>query len=873
MGIGIGASLRQKVGRGEAQHARSTNAAPRTIGVFWAATESTGVAGQQHSTRFGSLLQQHRLAAGLSQEELAEHAGLSRRGISDLERGRRRPLPGTARRLVDALQLEGPARTELLNGTQWRARSAPHTDRWETHLPIALSTFVGREAELTQIRSLLETARLLTLTGSGGVGKTRLALDIGRAVEADGNRRVCLVELAAVAECAAVARAAVAAVGLPEQAGRAPIDALKFGLRNEHMLLILDNCEQVLQGCAELAEAVLSVCPEVGILATSREHLGITGETVWRVPSMSIPSKDASLPQLETCDSARLFLERAHALAPDFGVSDKQAPAVANLCAQLDGIPLAIELAAAQLTALTLEEISHRLENALRLLVRGSRVAPPRQQTLRATIAWSYDLLDAVEQLLFERLSVFAGGWTLEAAEQVCTDQAVTGQGLAVPRESVVNLLTRLIAKSLVVASPDLTGVMRYQLLDTLRQYGRERLAARGEADAINNRHADYFTAWAEQAMSASDTTYQLREASVELDNVRTALRRIIDTGDADGALRLGAATRWYWFRQGSLSEGYQWFSQILKLAGRHRETEELGHVLAAAALLVGRQSAMSEAERLHTRVIALWRRLGNHQETTRSLSQLGHLYRITGRLTEAHQCFEEGCTVAREQQLLHMEALNSLGLAETLYDEERYDEALTHARSALDSCDAGFFARTPARSWIKRAIGLIHYQRGERTLARSFLEESVEAARSVEGLGWWLSDALACAAQLDIDTHRFARAAGLLREALEVAVSLGDERMIARCLERLAYLAVAMGQYHRALKLDGAAETLRRGGGVARAPVEISTRDAWLGPAEHGLEPALREQVRRVAGRMTLDEIIAFALEPRLNPRRTADV
>jgi predicted ATPase/DNA-binding XRE family transcriptional regulator len=845
------------------QHARSANAAPRVCGgVFWAAIQGTDMRVSDNSAPFGGLLRQQRLAAGLSQEELAERAGLSRRGISDLERGMRRPLPGTARRLADGLNLEGPARAELLSGTQWRGPASSPTGLRESHLPMALSSFVGRQVELTQLGSLLEAARLLTLTGSGGVGKTRLALEVGRAVQAAGNQRVCLVELAAAVESAAVARAAMAAVGLPERAGRPPIETLKFGLRTERLLLIVDNCEQVLQGCAELAEAVLSVCPYVRILATSRERLGIAGETVWRVPSMGVPTEHASAPELETWDATRLFLERARTLVPDFVVSDKNTPALVTLCRRLDGIALAIELAAAHLTVLSIEQISERLDDALRLLVQGSRVAPPRQRALRATIDWSYALLDPVEQLLFDRLSVFSGGWTLEAAERVCADQDTTAHVVCVREDDVVDLLSRLIAKSLVMATPDVTGAMRYRLLETLRQYGRQRLVERGQADAISNRHADYFVAWAEQTMSPSDTTYQLTAASIELDNVRSALRRTIDCADADRALRLGAATRWYWHRQGSLSEGYQWFSQILDLADGHRETQGLGHVLAAAALLAGRQARMREAEGLHTRVLALWRSLGNDHEVARSLSQIGYLYRDTGRLTEARQCFEEGNAIAREQRLLQMEGLNSLGLAETLYDEEQYDEALIYAERALDISDEHFFERTPGRSWARRAVGLIHYQRGDRTLARRFLEEAVDQSRAIEGLGWWVPDALASVAQVEIDSHGFARAGELLQEALDAAVSLGDQRIIARCLERVAYLAAVQVRYEPALTLAAAAETLRRASGFARAPVEIRLLSNWLEPATRALEPALRDQVRRRAASMTLDQTVGYALD-----------
>ena len=377
----------------------------------------TDMAAVERSEPFGLLLRRQRLAAGLTQEDLAERAGLSRRGISDLERGARRPLPGTARRLAEALELDGQARVVFVGAAQW-IRTGPV----ESNLPIALSSFVGRERELTQIRNLLETTRLLTLTGTGGIGKTRLAIEAARGLGGEGGQRVWLVELAAIADSAVVARAAVATLGLHEQAGRPPLDTLKDTLRHAQLLLILDNCEQVLQGSAELAAAVLGTCAGVRILATSRERLGIAGEMVWRVPSMAVPSERTSLEDMRAWDATQLFVQRAMALAPDFVLSDQNASAVARLCNRLDGIPLAIELAAAWLPVLAVQQITDRLDDALRLLVSGNRAAPPRQQTLRATIAWSYALLDPAEQLLFDRLSVFAGGWTLDAAEQVCAD-------------------------------------------------------------------------------------------------------------------------------------------------------------------------------------------------------------------------------------------------------------------------------------------------------------------------------------------------------------------------------------------------------------------------------------------------------------------
>jgi predicted ATPase/DNA-binding CsgD family transcriptional regulator len=819
----------------------------------------------EQSREFGQLLQRHRLAAGLSQLELAESSAMSQRGISDLERGVRRPHPGTARRLASALHLAGPVRADFLSAASWRLGRTSGHEYAQTKLPIALNSFVGRERELAQIRTSLETARLVTLTGTGGVGKTRLALEVGRGVEANRGQQVCLVELAAISDGSSVPDATVAALGLPEllKIDRAPIDTLKYALRNQQLLLILDNCEQVLQGCAEMANMLLALCSRVRILATSRERLGIAGETVWRVPSLMVPAEGMTLATMQACVATQLFLQRATALVPDFVLTDQNASAVARLCNRLDGIPLAIELAVAQLPALSVQQIAEHLDDALRLLVTGDRTAPPRQQTLGATIAWSYALLGPSAQLLFDRLSVFAGGWTLEAAEQVCADPDNTNAAVHIRDGDVVTILTRLVAKSAVVATPDGDGAMRYHMLETLRQYGRERLLERGDADAISDRQADYFVLWARRHLSPSDTRIPLHAASVELDNLRAALKWLLLERDTNRVLQLGAALRWYWFRQGRLSEGFRWYSEIIALAGLNSETEDVAHVLAAAALIAGRQARAADAEGLHKRALAVWRRLGNTYELARSLSQLGSLFRHTGRLTEAYLCFEEGSRLSEQRdspEFRTTESLNQMGLAETLYDEERYDEALTLACRALEVAEARHFAL--ALAWGKRAIGLIHDQRGDRSIARRFLEESLAEARREPARGWWLADALGCVAQLEIDDRRFERAGTLLKEALQESMDLADQRMVARCLERLSYLAAAQGRSEPAVRLSAAAGALRTKAGLPRSPVEARTIKAWLEPAEHRLEPTVLEQVRREGADMPLESVLTCAID-----------
>jgi predicted ATPase len=814
----------------------------------------------EQSREFGRLLRRHRLAVGLSQMELAERSAMSQRGVSDLERGVRRPHPGTARRLAVALQLAAPVRADFLSAASWRLGRSSDRKYAHTELPTALSSFVGRKHELARIRALLETTRLLTLTGTGGVGKSRLAVEVARGIAAEQDQRVCLVELAAITENSAVARAVAAALGLPDQSGHPPLETLKCVLRNDVMLLILDNCEQVLQGCAELAGEVLSGCPGMRILATSRERLGIVGENTWRVPSMALPAEAMPLAEMSACDATQLFLQRAMALGTDFALSDENSRAVARVCIHLGGVPLAIELAAAQLTALSIQQIAQELDDALRLLVWGNRVALPRQQTLRATITWSYDLLDPEERLLFDRLSVFAGGWSLDAAKAVCADPENTGSEIRICHHDVVGQLARLVSKSLVIANPTSKGSMRYSMLETLRQYGHEQLVEHAELHVLHDRHAAHFLSWARAHMSPTDTMFPLTETLVELDNLRVALRWLIDQRDTNRGLELGAALRWFWFRQGRLSEGSEWCLEILALPGPLPETEQLGHVLAAAALGPSRQGKASDAERLQMRALELWRKLGNDYELARSLSQLGNLYRHTARSAEAYRCFDEGISLSGKRDFRMIEGLNRIGLAETLYDDERFDDALAQAGLALDRVERQDYALGMA--WYRRAVGLIHYELGARPLARRLLEESLKDARRADGQGWWLADSLACVAQLDVDDHRFGRGRTLLREALELSITLGDQRMIVRCLERLAYLATARSWFRRAIRLVKAADSLRVAAGLPRAPVESKAVRRWLEPAELSLDPAVREQLGRGGTAMSLESVLAYALE-----------
>ncbi|HEV7126313.1 MAG TPA: helix-turn-helix domain-containing protein, partial [Ktedonobacterales bacterium] len=456
------------------------------------------------------LLQHYRRAAGLTQEELAERAHLSAQGISNLERGvRRLPQRGTVTLLIEALGLAGAARAAFEAAARGVGGPAPavptdqsapaaapdhSTPTVPTNLPLALTSFVGREREIATVRRLLSQTRLLTLTGAGGCGKTRLALEVARTLAHEAPQGVVyaegiwLVELAALSDGTRVVQTVATVLGVRERPGRSLLDSLTAFLGAKHVLLLLDNCEHLLGACAALADALLRVCPRLTVLTTSREALGIGGERPWRVPSLGLPDPRGglTLEQAAACEAVQLFVQRAQVVRMDFTLTGRQVMLAAQACRRLDGIPLALELAAARLAVLSLDQLATRLDDRFRLLTGGSRTALPRQQTLRATLDWSYDLLGEPERLLLQRLSVFAGGWTLEAAEAICAGE-------------VLDLLAGLVAKSLVLLEEGATDA-RYRMLETVRQYARERLVAAGKAPRLQDRHLDWCQALAGQA-------------------------------------------------------------------------------------------------------------------------------------------------------------------------------------------------------------------------------------------------------------------------------------------------------------------------------------------------------------------------------------
>ena len=479
------------------------------MAVFWLPLvwkrppRDDGPVGEQAGLDFSGLLRRLRSGAGLTQEELAEAAGVSQRAVSDLERGiNRTARKDTAGLLADALGLAGPVRGVFVAAARGRvpaaevlAARAEALDAFAGNLPVQVSSFIGRDRELSEVRALVASSRLVTLTGTGGCGKTRLSLQVAAELLDRPNDGVWLVELAAVTGQDAVAPAICEALAIVRQPGRQALDTLLDALATQDVLIVIDNCEHLIGACAKTAEAILRHCPNAHLVATSREPLSISGEAIYRVPPLSLPRPgDRDLTAPEPSDAVALFVERAKEQGAGLSADDQTSLMIASICLQLDGMPLAIELAAARLRSLSLSVLNDRIDQRFRLLTGGSRTALARQQTLRATVDWSYSLLHGVEQTLLRRLSVFTGSFDLDAAEAVCSFGTIETL-------DVTDLLGSLVDKSLVVAEPAGTA-LRYRLLETIRQFAAERLAEtdHDEAAALRAAHCAHYLSVAEAA-------------------------------------------------------------------------------------------------------------------------------------------------------------------------------------------------------------------------------------------------------------------------------------------------------------------------------------------------------------------------------------
>lgn len=686
------------------------------------------------------------------------------------------------------------------------------------NLPRQLNTFIGRERQIAEVKALLQSSCLLTLTGSGGCGKTRLAHQIAIDVMENYPDGVWLAEMAAISEPALTARAVASALNVREEPGRPLMQTLEVHLRHQSVLLVMDNCEHLLAACAVLAEQLLKSCPSLRVLTTSREPLNISGETAYRVPSLALPNKgpltaaNGSPESLARFESVRLFVDRAAAVSPAFALNQVNAPTVARICERLDGIPLAIELAAARIKSLQPEQIAERLDDRFRLLSAGSRNAMPRHSTLRALIDWSYDLLSEVERELFHRVSIFVGGFTLEAAEAVCADSGPPGRtkertkdsrprievpGLAIPRYEILDLLALLVDKSLVIAE-DQEGRVRYRMLETLRQYGREKLALSEVEESIRRRHLTYFLEMAleaERKLRGSEQILWLQRLDLEHDNLRAALSwDALSDADVSAGLRLAAALWWFWHVRGHFSEGREWLGE--KLDRTSERNGDRARALHAAGVLARNQGDYSAARAYSYESLEIKREMEDKQGIASSLNNLGTLALSQGDYAGAQPFYEESLKIEKSLGNRQGITASQVGLANIALEQGDYSTAMRYYAECL---------RIKRELGDQRGIAAALMGLGNTALyqadlagARDPLAESLLLRRHL-GDRRGIATSLQYLALLEIASDHIEQADTLLKEELMIRQDLGDKYGIANALVSQAMIALRQNRIQEA--------------------------------------------------------------------------
>jgi predicted ATPase/DNA-binding winged helix-turn-helix (wHTH) protein len=704
-------------------------------------------------------------------------------------------VPGKGYRLI--------ATVDVMDGSLLRApragmvKSEPHSDTRHHNLPAQRTSFVGRRKELLELRDVLASSRALSLTGAGGVGKTQLALQLAREFMNDFPDGVWLVDLAPLSLPDLVEQTIATVLGVRDGPQRSTREALLDKLRDRYLLLILDTCEHLIVPCAELVEVLLREAPRLRILATSREALGVSGETVWRVPSLSLPEPGApsSLDALVQSDATLLFIERAHAADPTFTHTVDNADVLVSICRRLDGIPLAIELAAARVVVLSPEQIAARLQDRFRLLTGGTRTAVARQRTLEATVDWSYQLLSDPERQLLSHLSVFPSSWMIEAAEHVC-------EGDGINQHDVLDLSSRLIDKSLLMPDGDFAGERRYRLLETIRQYARERLMQAEAAARLRERHFEFYYTQFRGILTilrGHDQLPCLRRLRMGLENIRAALEwALTSPALAEKGVELAGSLFWFWTKSGRFEEGKHWLEKALALPGPVR-----GPVRARA--LIG----------------------------------LAHMHFFQGRLLEVSAVAAEALSLGRDDGDAWVVAFALFLQATAAFESGDNELAESRAREALEAADAS------ADAWLRGPPLLIRGHvagsKGDRDCAHSLYAESIEVHRHA-GDSWALGIVLAASASLAIVQEDYAHARAQASEALSLCEELEDPRGIAWSLEVFAGLLAAAGLADGAARLWGAAEGRLANVGGSLAPSIRWIRDRYI------------ERARAVAGETSFD-------------------
>ena len=761
---------------------------------------------------FGVWLRKQRRALDLSRQAFANQVGCAEVTLRRIEAGTLKPSRELANILLEKLgisEIELPQWISFARGLSGLPnQSNPSSKKSITNLPAPITTFIGREREQSEVVNLINKHRLVTLTGSGGVGKTRLSIKVGEQILGNYTDGVWLVELAALSNPALIAQSFAALFGLTTQSTISFTELLINFLWAKSSLLIVDNCEHLLDACANLIDALLKSCPHLKILATSREPLCITGEAIYIVPSLELPNLQQLINTFRDFESVRLFEERAQLIQFDFSLTLENAASVAQICQRLDGIPLAIELAAAKVGILSTEQIAKQLDESFNVLTGGSRAALPRHQTLRASMNWSWGLLTEAEQTLMRQLSVFAGGWTLEAAQTVCDGD-------------VFELFNSLLQKSLIVRNQETGGERRYRFHETIRQYASEKLGEAGEGESMRKRHRDWFLAWVESTDPRDTNVAWLNLIESEHDNLRAALVWSQATQEFEIAARIAFALTEFWHIRGYWQEGRKWLE-----SGLNRR-EVLSKIVLAKTLFhtcgfAVRFGDYQTAETYSKESVALFRELGDKHNLAQALRGLGEVYMNANEREHSKPCFEEAMTLFQEvgdkRGILSM--LFGLGVDAITNDE--YKDGMT----------------------LLNEHQILAYE----------LDDGVAIGFGVVYLG-----------VAEFLQGNFDESEKLFREGLFLVRPYGAVDLYTDCLEGLAATADRRRQFVRSVRLWGAARHLYDSTGLipgknwvwvprVREPTIASLR-AQLGEA--AFESAYAEGYA-----MTTDEAITYALE-----------
>jgi predicted ATPase/DNA-binding CsgD family transcriptional regulator len=685
-------------------------------------------------------------------------------------------------------------------------------------LPVHASRFVGRQRELAEVGALVGRSRLVTLTGAAGSGKTRLALEVAGRVGGSRPDGPCLVELASLGEGELLPHAFASALEIREVQPRPVLDTLQEKLAAYQGLIVVDNCEHLVEACAELVDRLLRRCPGLTVLATSREPLHVDGEVVWQVPTFSLPKERASMRDTMRAESVALFVERARQAMPRFEITASNAAEVAAICRRLDGLPLAIELAAARVAVLDLASIGEQLNDRFRFLTGGFRTAPQRQRTLRAAVDWSYDLLTTAERQLFDRLAVFAGGFDASGAQAV-------GVGGSVLGTQVVDLLGRLIDKSLVVAVDLVAEPRRHRMLETLRAYGLERLREEGQLEIYTRRHAEYMDSLSGDSVAAWDGAGWLAKMQQEVENFREALSWSRGA-DRDLHLRLAAAYGWLCMRSGFIGEGRMWLGPALEGGGEGPAA--LAQANVAMAFLAWRQGDFDAADRFASEAVRIRRELGDEIDLGWTIGVLAFVRIGT---SSARSATVEQLSMARRLGVRQMEAEGLLHLGSLEAIAMDLDNALDHLSQSLALYEA-------------EGVG------GTRPTVLNML-------------GWVL-----------LMLHRPAEARPFVERGLLIRLRAHDVIDLAGSLDASAEYAFEIGAPERAMRLKGASDAIRHRAGSAPTKMAAASRVRWVSRAERTLGNGAAHAAWLEGGRLSPEEAGAYALSPldRPSPRAGAD-